>query len=329
MKKTTIAQPRRLGLLQTDGGRAAPPRGRFAYAPGDRIAGDLTVIDHLAVGRFGQLYQVWSANEWCALTCKIVSPRRRDDRAALAALRREARILRQVRHPAIVRSFGGGEHDGLPFLLMEYLEGPSLFDVIENGRDRRLEPNDAVRVAVHIGAALYHLHRRGFLYLDMKPANMLLRDGVPVVVDLDAVRRISDQRRPVRRVGTAPYMAPEHVRREPLSRACDVYGLGALLYEMLTGRWPFEHVYEEEAPSDDDARQYPQIRGIAPPPVREFAPDVSASLERIVMRCLAPDAADRYASMHPLLLELAEELDEPAALWPAGVTTERRSTPRG
>lgn len=328
MKRNSIAEPRPLGLLQTDGGRAAPPRGRFAYAPGDRIAGDLTVIGHLAVGRYGHIYQVWSANEWCALTCKIVAPARRDERVALAALRREARILRMVRHPAIVRSFGGGEHDGLPFLLMEYLEGPSLFDVIENRRDRQLEPSDALRVAIHVGAALYHLHRRGFLYLDMKPANMLVRDGVPVLVDLDAVRRIRDQARPVRRTGTAPYMAPEHVRREPLTRACDVYGLGALLYEMLTGRWPFEHVYLEEPPSDEDARQYPQIRGEAPPPLREFVDCVDASLERIVMKCLAPEPADRYESMHPLLLELAEELDEPASLWPEGVTTERRSAPR-
>jgi len=329
MKKSSIAEPRRLGLLQTDGGRAARPHGRFSYAPGDRIAGDLTVIGHLAVGRYGHLYQVWSATEWCALTCKIVSPQRRDDRAALAALRREARILSRVRHPTIVRSFGGGEHDGLPFLLMEYLEGPSLFDVIESRPRRQLEPGDAVRVAVHIGAALYHLHRRDLLYLDMKPANMLFRDGVPVLVDLDAVRRLSDHARPVRRVGTAPYMAPEHVRREPLTRACDVYGLGALIYEMLTGRWPFEHVYAEEEPSEDDARQYPQIRGEPAPDVRTFAPDVSAELARVVMKCLEPDPADRYESMHPVLLALAESLDEPAALWPKGITTERRSTPRG
>ncbi|MGH7504779.1 MAG: serine/threonine-protein kinase, partial [Longimicrobiales bacterium] len=306
MKRHGVAEPRRLGLLRTEGGRAAPRRGRFAYAPGDRIAGDLTVIGHLAVGRFGHLYQVWSATEWCALTCKIVAPDRRDERAALAALRREARILRLVRHPGIVRSFGGGEHDGLPFLLIEYLDGPSLFDIIDNSPDRQLDVDDAVRSAIHIAAALYHLHRNGFLYLDLKPANLLLRDGVPVLVDLDAVRRVHDPRRPVRRVGTAPYMAPEQVRREPLSRACDVYGLGALLYEMLTGRWPFEHVYLEEEPAPDDARQYPQIRGAAPPPLRTIVPGITASLDETVMRCLAHDPADRFDSMHPVLLDLAK-----------------------
>lgn len=328
MKRHGIAEPRRLGLLRTEGGRAAPRRGRFAYAPGDRIAGDLTVIGHLAVGRFGHLYQVWSATEWCALTCKIVAPNRRDDRAALAALRREARILRLVRHPGIVRFFGGGEHDGLPFLLIEYLDGPSLFDIIDNSPDRQLDVDDAVRSAIHIGAALYHLHRNGFLYLDLKPANLLLRDGVPVLVDLDAVRRVHDPRRPVRRVGTAPYMAPEQVRREPLSRASDIYGIGALLYEMLTGRWPFEHVYIEEEPSADDERQYPQIRGAAPPSLRELVPSITTSLDETVMRCLAHDPADRFDSMHPLLLALSKELSEPVALWPPGVKTERRKEPR-
>lgn len=328
MSRRSIAEPRRLGLLNSDSGRAARPRGRFAYMPGDRIAGDLTVIGHLAVGRYGHLYQVWSAREWCALTCKIVAPERRDDRTAIAALRREARILRAVRHPGIVRSFGGGEHDGLPFLLMEYLEGPSLFDVIDNSPERRLDVHDAVRVAIHIGAALYHLHRSGFLYLDMKPANLLLRDKVPVLVDLDAVRRLRDHRRPGRRSGTAPYMAPEHVRRTMLTPACDVYGLGALLYEMLTGRWPFEDVYLNEELSEDDARQYPQTRGTAPPAPSAVCAYLPQSLDDIVLRCLAHEPADRYDSMHPLLLELAAELDDPVALWPAGIATERRKTPR-
>ena len=323
------ARPRRPGLLTGVGLEPGPiQRDRLPYAVGDRIAGDLTIIGHLAVGRIGHLYQVWSARDWCASTCKILAPELRGDRAAIAALRREARILRAARHPNLVRSFGAGEHDGLPFLLMEYLEGPSLFELLERRPNRRLGITDAVRTAIHAAAGLYHLHRRGFLHLDLKPANLLLRGGVPVLVDFDAARPIRPSRRPREPLGTAPYMSPEQVRRLPLTPAADVYGLGALLYELVTGRWPFEAVYAGEEPRSDNERLYPQLSNELPPSPRLFNPEIPPSLESIILRCLAPAPVDRYPSMHPLLLDLAEELDEPAALWPKGVPTERRRQPR-
>jgi eukaryotic-like serine/threonine-protein kinase len=322
------APPRRLGLLETLRTRPGRrPRDEFPYPVGYRISGDLTVTGHLAAGRTGHLYQVWSARDWCAYTCKIVSPNHAASRSDMAALRREARILRAVGHPNIVHCYGVGEHEGLPYMLLEYLEGPSLFDVLESQKHRRLEISDAVRAAIHLGAALYHLHRRGFLHLDLKPANLLLRDGVPILIDLDAARRVDSDRRPSRRLGTAPYMAPEQARREPLNAAADIYGLGALLYELLTGRWAFEDVYAQPL-EDGRPRQFPQADMELPPPPGQFRADLPSSLEETVMTCLAPDPAERFPSMHPLLLALVGELDEPVSLWPAGVRAERRQHPR-
>jgi eukaryotic-like serine/threonine-protein kinase len=324
---TRGAPPRRLGLLDARG----VPAGRrhresYPYPVGHRIAGDLTVTGHLAAGRSGHLYQVWSARDWCAFTCKIISPEHCESRAEIAGLRREARILRAVGHPNIVHFYGIGEHDGLPYMLLEYLEGPSLFDVIEARPLRRLDITDAIRAAIHIGAALYHLHRRGFLHLDLKPANLLLRDGVPVLIDLDSARA-DTRRRPSRRHGTAPYMAPEQARRESLHPAADVWGLGALLYELLTGRWVYEDVYAEPL-EDGRPRQFPQADGDEPPPARRFRAEITDSLDRTLLTCLARDPADRFPSMHPLLLALVGELEEPVSLWPAGVRAERRSQPR-
>ena len=322
------AQPRRLGLLYADGrGTGVPVRGPYPYAVGDRIAGDLTITGHLATGRTCHIYQVWSAAEWCAFTCKILSPERRTRRDDAATLRREARIMRRMRHPNLVQSYGEGDHDGVPFLLMEYLQGPSLFDLLEQSPGRRLRMADAVRVAIHIAAALYHLHRHGFLYLDIKPANLILRGGMPVLIDLDSARRI----RPGlvgNRIGTGPYMAPEIVTRAPLSCATDVYGLGALLYELLTGRWAYEDVYQEEVKRTGLERQFPQIAGAPPDPPSWHEPGVPPSLESTVLRCLATDPADRFPSLHALLRALAEELDEVDAMWPTGVEVERRAVPR-
>lgn len=323
------ARPRRLGLLTGVGREPSPAERRpYPYAVGDRIAGDLTVIGHLAAGRVGHLYQVWSACDWCALTCKMLSRQHRGDRRAAAALRREARILRQLRHPNLVRSFGHGEHDGLPYLLMEYLEGPSLFELIERRPKRRLGVADGLRVAIHTGAGLYCLHRHGYLHLDLKPANLLLRDNVPVLVDFDAARRIDPGRRPSAPLGTAPYMAPEQVRLEPVGPATDVYGLGALLYELVTGRWPFEDVYTGGDPRSGDERSHPQLGAQPPPSPGEYNPEVSPSLARTILRCLAADPGERFPTMHALLLALVQELDAPVAFWPEGVDTERRRRPR-
>ncbi len=329
MSLPRTARPRRLGLLtppETTGG--LQPRRRYPYGVGDRIAGDLTVIGHLAPGRLGHLYQVWSARDWCAFTCKILAPEMHGDRPATAAFRREARILSRMRHPNLIRSFGGGDHEGLPYILMEYVEGPSLFELLEARPERRLGTADAVRIAIHIGAGLYHLHRNGWLHLDLKPANVLFRDALPVLVDFDAARPIDPDRRPSGRHGTAPYMAPEQIRKEPLGPAADVYGLGALLYEATTGRWPFEDVYTEKEPRSGEERQHPQLAGTAPPAPRRFNEAISPALEAAIMRCLQADPEARFPSMHPLLLALADELDEPVALWPVHVRTERRAQPR-
>lgn len=318
-----------MGLLSpVDPSARESPNRPFPYSLGDRIAGDLTVIGHLATGRVGHLYQVWSAARWCAYTCKILAPGLKEKRGARAALRREAKVLRKLNHPHIVHYFGDGEHDGLPFLLLEYMEGPSVFGLLESREGRRLPIPDAVRVAMHVGAALYHMHRKGLVHLDIKPANLLLRGTVPVLVDFDVARPASDSRRPRRALGTAPYMAPEYVRCDPPGPGADIYGLGAVLYEMVTGRWPFEAVYADEEPREGIERDYPQLGDPPPPPPREFNEAISPSLEGVILRCLAARPEDRYPTLHPMLMALGEELEDPVSLWPAGVETERRRTPR-
>lgn len=322
------ASPRRLGLRAADPpARDRGPTGDYPFAVGDSIGDDLTVIGHLAQGRWGHLYQVWSARSWCAFTCKIVAPSLAGDRRATAALRREGRILRALRHPNVITTYGYGEHGRMPFLLLEYVDGPSLFDVLERQPNRRLEVADAVRAAVHVGAGLLHVHLSGYVHLDLKPANLLLRESVPILVDFDVARKLSPPRRPNSIEGTGPYMAPEVVLRHAPTPAADVYGLGAALYELLTGRWPFEDVYANREPRTGLERQFPQLGSAPPPPPRAFNADVPKSLDSTVLRCLARSPEDRFQSLDELLHALTAELDEPVALWPhepAGGSRRRR-----
>ncbi|MDP9348507.1 MAG: serine/threonine protein kinase [Gemmatimonadota bacterium] len=351
MSEPVIARPRYQGLAAARRWQHEPvrPRAEFSLAVGDRIGG-LTIIGHLARGRVAELYQVWSNRHWCALTGKLVAPEHLENGGA-ASFRREAQVLAKLQHPNIVRFFGAGEAGGRPYLLLEYFPGPSLFDVLEGLPKRRLHVPDAIRAVMHVGAAVHYLHRCGYLYRDLKPANILLREGIPVLLDFDVVRKIHPTRRPADRLGTAPYMAPEQVRKEPLSPATDVYGLGALLYELLTGHWPTEEPFDEDEWDDewDDesdeahpprpplsdpgdrqlttrelALRYPQLTR-DPVPLRQHIPQVPPELDKLVMRCLAHRAEDRFQTVSGLLAALAPLLKGQHRLWPEGAPVERRA----
>jgi serine/threonine-protein kinase len=207
---------------------------------------------------------------------------------------------------------------------MEYVDGPSLFDLLQRRPGRRLGLADAIRTAIHIGAGIQHLHQCGFLYLDLKPANLMLRSQVPVLVDFDTACRIKPGKCRGNRLGTAPYMAPEQARGEPLTTATDIYGLGAVLYEMVTGRWPFESVFSGDEERVGEERRYPQLGTEPPSPPRRWNPEIPYSLDDLITRALAAAPADRPPSMHAFLLALSAELDETTALWPDGVQAERR-----
>ncbi len=353
MAETGIARPRYQGLAAARRWEHEPPRPKadFSLAVGDRV-GELTVIGHLARGRVTELYQMWSNKHWCALTGKLVAPDHLRD-GIPASFRKEARVLQKLRHPNIVHLFSSGVAEGRPFLLMEYLAGPSLFDVLEGLPKRRLHLPDAIRAVMGVGAAVHYLHRCGYLYRDLKPANIHLREGVPVLLDFDVVRPIEPARRPADRLGTAPYMAPEQVLRGALTPATDVYGLGALLYELVTGRWPTEEPPEdgEEDWFDDDEdwddlpaasprvteggspralttreleSMYPQLR-LPPVAPRQHNPQVTPDLERIILRCLHSDPCERFQSVSGLLAALAPLLKGRHRLWPEAAPVERRA----
>jgi serine/threonine protein kinase len=355
-----VAKARYQGLVAARRWEHDPekPRADFSLAVGDRV-GELTVIGHLARGRASELYQVWSNHHWCALTAKMVLPEHVHDGRLPAGLRKEERVLSRVRHPNVVQVFGTGEADGRHYLLMEYLAGPSLFDVLESLPRRRLHVPDAVRAVMHVGAAVHYLHRCGWLYRDLKPANVHLREGIPVLLDFDVVWPLGREgRRPRDRLGTAPYMAPEQALREPLTPATDVYGLGAMLYELLTGKWPTEEFEEDEDDDwfddddDDDEevvaaaqtavaprstggspralttrelhQRYPQlVQPVVSP--RQRNAQVPVELERLILRALERDPRARFQTVSGMLAALAPMLKGRHRLWPENAPVERRA----
>jgi serine/threonine protein kinase len=173
---------------------------------------------------------VWDHRSWCPMACKVF--------ASLEKAQAEARILSTLNHPNIVRLFEVGADAEL---FIEFVDGATLADLMDRHEEGRFRISDALRIAIHVGAALEHMHGRGFVHLDLAPSNIILRrDGRPVLVDFGAAR-LEGEERPPRVVGTDPYIAPEECAQQEVSRPANVFSFGVLLFELLTGELPFPH----------------------------------------------------------------------------------------
>ncbi len=322
-----IARPRPQTLsttVETRRRRPLIPGPVFTLKLGDTIGEDLTVIGHLNRGRISEIYQAWSIFFTCALTCKILLPGFGPQSREVRDFKREAMLLRRLEHPQIVRIFHQGSFDGRDYLVQEYLHGPSLFELIKHSPNRQIPTPDAIKAAIHVCSALDHLHAQGYVYRDMKPSNIILRGGIPILVDFDAAYRLKRNRRPGRRIGTDPYMAPEQCLMEEVYPSTDVYGLGAILYEMLTGRWP----YEEELLAPNKKKtlrgRYPQIGDVPPPAPTRFNPKISDAVSEVVLRCLEKKPAGRFQTARELIRKLATLLDGKDQMWPESLDLRNR-----
>lgn len=197
---------------------------------------------------------------------------------------REARAAAALAHPNILQIYGAGEDQGRHFIAMEYLEGSTVREILQN--DGPLPPSEAVLIAVQIANALQYAHSRGVVHRDVKPDNiMVLPDGQVKLTDFGIARTASDVEtddEPV--VGTPSYMSPEQIRGEETDSRTDLFSLGATLYEMLTGRKPFA---AEDVPSITQ-----RILSDEPDP----APEIPAALRAAIFRALAKRPEERFES---------------------------------
>jgi hypothetical protein len=222
----------------------------------------------------------------------------------LQRFRIEAEATARLQHPHIVTVYEVGEIDGQHFYSMDFIDGPSLSKRVAHGP---IPGSQAARYVRTIARAMHHAHQHNILHRDLKPSNILLdaRDQ-PHITDFGLAKKIggdSSQTRTGSIMGTPSYMAPEQAaaKIKELGPACDVYGLGAILYELLTGRPPFR----SETPLD--TLRHVLERDPAPP--RLLNPKVDADLETICLKCLEKDPQSRYASAESLAQDLERYLN--------------------
>ncbi|MDX2289996.1 MAG: serine/threonine-protein kinase [Hyphomicrobiaceae bacterium] len=265
---------------------------------GQTIGGSFTVLSVVDDKGPDPVYVVWHI----AARCPMAVKRMRSE----ARARKEADMLMRLAHPNIVRCYGIAERT---CVLMEFLAGPTIRRLIHEEKGGRLRLSDALRTAIHLAAALDYVHAHGFLHLDVKPRNVVVVHGRPVLFDFGIARPRPDWTKP-RLQGTDPYMAPEQCRREPVSPATDVFALGVTLFEMLTGKAPF--------PDGTARREFPQLE-VDAKRVREFRPGVPKAVETLVDACLAKDPRDRPTLPH-LMTALHAHIRGGPPMWPAGFT---------
>ncbi|MHB1559923.1 MAG: protein kinase domain-containing protein [Isosphaeraceae bacterium] len=277
--------------------RIVPPTGRNRAEEIPRIAG-FEILSVLGAGGMGIVYKARQTRLDRYVALKMI---RAGAGARPGDLRRfdaEARAVAAIDHPNIIRIFDIGEHDGLPFFSLEYVEGGSLARRIE-GKPQPVD--ESARITEILARALDVAHRRGIIHRDIKPANILLgADDTPKIADFGLVKRLeadSSQTRTGSILGSPSYMSPEQATgAEKVGPEADQYALGATLYEMLTGRPPFRGT------SVIDTLDL--VRNREPVPPSQLLPRMPRDLETICLKCLEKDPARRY----PDVAALADDL---------------------
>jgi len=285
-----------------------PPR--FAYEPGDVIAGKYALEDLLGSGGMGAVFRARNTVIDMPVAIKLI---RADlDRALFSGrLLQEARAAAELAHPAIVRVFDVGQTAlGDPFIVMELLEGETLSSIIE--REGRLTSVRAAQLLLPIADALSVAHAKGFIHRDVKPDNVFIASGAegqlqPKLVDFGIVKQeerggVSQQTQTGSVVGSPDYMSPEQARGlQSVDQRSDVWSFSVVLYESICGRAPFE--------ADNYNALLRQIVETEPPTLRELSA-ADATLSAIVAKGLSKDTEQRWASLGQMGKALASWLYE-------------------
>ncbi|HET8840257.1 MAG TPA: protein kinase [Ktedonobacteraceae bacterium] len=304
---------------------------------GRLIGGRYEVREHIATGGMASVFKTWDHRVERFVAIKVLRSLDKNDLKAVERFRREARAAASLIHSNAVTIFDFFEEASQYYLVMEYIHGPTLKQLI--GQRRHLHPHETLEIASQVCSVLHVAHNRGFIHRDIKPQNiMLASSGASInnaagtgnllvkLTDFGIVRVAEEAGLTNSGIvlGTADYLSPEQARGEKLSASSDLYSLGVVMFEMLTGRPPFT------GPTAVSIAM--QHASTNPPAMRQVNPNVNipAAVEQIVMKTLEKEPEDRFLSaseMRQALHYCVRELYRSAPTTTAAPASPTSSTP--
>ncbi|MFQ6100345.1 MAG: protein kinase [Anaerolineae bacterium] len=284
-----------------------------------KTIGGCQIAEEIGRGGVATVYRAHQPQleRWVAI--KILRVTEAGGEAFLARFRREARAIAALRHPNILTIYDYGEEGGIAYIVMEYVAGGTLKARLTG---QPMDWPDAATLVIPVGRALAYAHSQGIVHRDVKPANILLaRSDWPLLADFGLVKLLGRQQgitQPGISIGTPAYFAPEQAAGGEVDHRTDIYGLGIVLYELLTGSIPFE----AGSPVEMMLRRMHE----SPQPPRRLNPRITPQLEAVIMRALARDPAARHPTMEAFVNDLSRL---PGATGRAAMPTPPTAVPRG
>jgi beta-lactam-binding protein with PASTA domain/tRNA A-37 threonylcarbamoyl transferase component Bud32 len=265
------------------------------------VDGRYRVLSRLGSGGMAEVYCAQDLQLGRKVALKILYRRFAEDGEFVERFRREASSAAGLQHQHVVAVYDRGEYDGTYYIAMEYLEGRSLKTIVQ--QEAPLDPDRAIDLIIQVLRAARFAHRRGIIHRDLKPHNVIVdADGRAKVTDFGIARAgASDMTQTGSIMGTAQYLSPEQAQGHAVSAASDIYSIGIMLYELLTGRVPFEG----ESAVTIALKQVNE----RPAPPSAYNPAVTPELEEAVMRALEKDPAHRYPDADAFIAALQAARD--------------------
>jgi len=287
------------GAPLTPAHQEAAPRTR-SWPDRSHLAGRYALEEPIASGGAAIVWRAFDENLSRTVAIKLLHPHHANEPTVVERFERESRSAAQLNHPNAVRIYDTGREDDLVYLVMEHVDGPSLKEVLD--REEELDPGTVAALGEQVAAALGEAHRHGLVHRDIKPANILIAaDGTVKVTDFGIAKALSSAdatlTTPGTVVGTAAYVAPEQLEDGEIDARADIYALGVLLHECLSGRPAFSG----DTPTATAAMRL--SHDLLPP--RQLRADVPRALDDIVVRATRRDRVDRFADGDAMAAALA------------------------